>query len=80
MFNSWILDVKGLKISYVIDHNTAYGVTGNQQEPHFYEKIGPSAEPIYEVVAEINWYSQKLNCNAIWKCWTCIIIANIFVI
>ncbi len=41
----------------MIDHNTAYDVTTgkdeNQQQPHFYEKIGPSAEPIYEVVAEI---------------------------
>lgn len=43
----------------MIDHNTAYGVThtgiyDNQQQPHFYEQIGPLAEPMYEVVAEIS--------------------------
>ncbi len=60
--------IKGLKISYAIDHNTAYGhATGkddHQQQPHFYEKSGPSAEPIYEVVAEIS-IPAKLNCHAV---------------
>ena len=47
----------------MIEDNSAYGVThtgknDNQQQPHLYEKIGPSTAPIYEVVAD---YSRKLN-------------------